>query len=374
MKIAIFGGSFNPVHNEHIKVAKGAIKELNLDKLIVMPTFISPHKKSAEFISAEHRLNMLKLAFSSEKAVEVSSYEIDKGGISYTYETITHFKNLYPTAKIYFMLGSDMLENFPTWKNPDIILNNCTLLLTERRTGEFNDDALIDKIYSLYKSKVERLKVYGETISSTKIRANYKLGLSLDGLVPKSVEDYIINNSVYESDLYYEYIKKVLPIKRRIHTVGVITTAIDLAKRLNVDVKKAELSALLHDVAKYEDINNYSGVGIPSDLPSDIVHQYLGEYIARTRLNVKDGDVLLAIKYHTTGRAHMTMLEKVIYIADLIEPSRKFQGVEKLREEINKDFFKGFKICLEEIVEFLKLSGKEVYSLTLEALKGESYE
>ena len=374
MKIAIFGGSFNPVHNEHIKVAKGAIKELNLDKLIVMPTFISPHKKNTEIISAEHRLNMLKLAFSNEKAVEVSSYEIDKGGISYTFETVTHFKNLYPSAKIYFMLGSDMLENFPTWKNPDVILDNCTLLLTERRTGEFNDDALIDKIYSLYGHRVERLKVYGETISSTKIRTQYKLGLSLDGLVPKSVEDYIVNNSVYESDVYYEYIKKVLPIKRRIHTAGVITTAIDLAKKLNVDVKKAELSALLHDVAKYEDINNYKGAEIKSDLPSDIVHQYLGEYIARTKLNVNDSDVLLAIKYHTTGRANMTMLEKVIYIADLIEPSRKFQGVEKLREEINKDFNVGFKVCLEEIIEFLKLCGKEVYSLTLDALKGEIYE
>lgn len=372
MKIAIFGGSFNPVHNEHIKVVKGAIKELNLDKLIVMPTYISPHKQNAEVISCEHRLNMLKLAFQNEEKVEVSNYEIEKGGVSYTYQTIEHFKNLYKGAKIYFMLGSDMLENFPTWKNPEIIVKNATLLLAERRNGAFDDDALISKIYKTFGAKVEKLEVYGETISSTKIRVYDKLALSLDGLVPSSVNDYIKTNSVYKTDKYYEYIKNALPEKRRVHTAGVITLSIDLAKKLGVDVKKAELSALLHDVAKYKDINEYKDCPLPNDLPSDIVHQFLGEYIARNELGVKDQDVLSAIKYHTTGRFQMTTLEKVIYVADLIEPSRSFSGVDNLRREIKKDFNKGFKICLEEIVEFLKLNKKEVYALTLEALKGEN--
>ena len=372
MKIAIFGGSFNPVHNEHIKVVKGAINELNLDKLIVMPTFISPHKQNAEFISCEHRLNMLKLAFQNEKKVEISSYEVDKGGVSYTYQTIEHIKNLYKNAKIYFMLGSDMLENFPTWKNPERIVKNATLLLTERRNGEFDDKVLIDNIYKTFGAKVEKLEVYGENISSTKIRVYNKLALSLDGLVPSSVNDYIVTNSVYKTDEFYNYIKNTLPEKRRDHTAGVIILAITLAKQLGVDVNKAELSALLHDVAKYKDINDYKDCPLPNDLPSDIVHQFLGEYIARNELGVKDEEVLSAIKYHTTGRYKMSLLEKVIYVADLIEPSRKFNGVEAVREEIKKDFNKGFKICLEEIVEFLKLNGKEVYALTLDALKGEN--
>ena len=371
MKIAIFGGSFNPVHSEHVKVAVGAVKELRLDKLIVMPTFISPHKQGAEAISPNCRLDMLKLAFLAEDKIDVCDYEVKKGGISYTYQTIEHFKNLYPDATIYFMLGSDMLENFPTWKNPKYICDNATLLLTERRNGEFDDELLIKKVKELYNAKVEKLTVYGETISSTKIRVYKKLGLSLDGLVPKSVEDYIDENKIYPPDIYYDYVRKTLPEKRLIHTAGVIITAISLAKKLGVDTQKAELSALLHDVAKYKNPSDYKNCILPSDLPKDIEHQFLGEYIAKTELAVKDEEVLLAIKYHTTGRSGMTMLEKVIYIADLIEPSRKFLGVERLREEINKDFNKGFKICLEEIVEFLIKSGKEVYSLTQDALKGE---
>ena len=103
MKVAIFGGSFNPVHNEHIKVALGAINELELDKLIIMPTFISPHKQNGEVMSAEHRLNMLKLAFMGNSKVEISDYEIEKGGVSYTYQTITHFKSLYGDATLYFI-------------------------------------------------------------------------------------------------------------------------------------------------------------------------------------------------------------------------------------------------------------------------------
>lgn len=370
MKVAIFGGSFNPVHNEHIKVAKAVVKELSLDKLIIMPTFISPHKQGLEIISATHRLNMLSIAFSGEKNIEISDYEILKQGVSYTYQTIEYFKSLYPNATLYFMVGSDMLENFPTWKNPEQIVKNATLLLTERRSGEFDDTKLIDKIYNLYGVKVERISAYGETLSSTKIRVYKQLGLSLDGLLPKSVEDYIDSNSLYQGDRYYEYIKNALPLKRRVHTAGVILTALKLSKKLGVDSKKAELSALLHDLAKYKDAEGYKDK-IPSDLPSDIVHQFLGEYIAREELGVTDEEVLSAIKYHTTGRANMSDLEKVIYIADLLEPSRTFNGVDVLRNEIDKDFNKGFKICLEEIVEFLKQSGKEIYELTLQALKEE---
>jgi predicted HD superfamily hydrolase involved in NAD metabolism len=133
-------------------------------------------------------------------------------------------------------------------------------------------------------------------------------------------------------------------------------------------VKKAEISALLHDIAKYEKPSDYPDFSLPSDTPEDIIHQYLGEHIVRTRLGVTDEEILNAVKYHTSGRKNMTLLEKIVYIADLLEPSRKFLGVAKLREEIKKDFFKGFKICLEEIVEFLLKTGTEVYPLTLVAL------
>ena len=261
-----------------------------------------------------------------------------------------------------------MLENFPTWKYPERILKSSSLVLVERKNGESCDEQSILKINSLFNASVTRVKVFGETVSSTKIRVYQALGLPLSNLVPSAVESYILNNSLYKQNELYSYVERALPQKRRVHVAGVILTATSLAKKLGADVKKAEISALLHDIAKYENPDNFSDFKLPSETPEDIVHQYLGEYIARIKLGVLDEDVLTAIKYHTTGRPQMSLLEKIIYVADIIEPSRMFLGVEQLREEIKKDFFQGFKICLEEIVDFLLKSGKEVYPLTLDAL------
>ena len=369
MKIGIFGGSFNPVHNEHIKIAKSAVKELSLDKLFIMPTFISPHKKEEAQENSAHRLNMLNLAFEGDDIIEVSNYEVEKQGVSYTFETIKRFSSIYKGAEIFFLMGSDMLENFPTWKNPFIITELATLVLIERRNGEFDDEVIISAVEKKFGAKIIKLKVYGDNLSSTELRVRVKLNLPLDNLTPKSVEEYIKSNELYCGDKFYEYIKNTLPIKRREHTAGVILTSIKLAKKLGIDVKKAELSALLHDLAKYKNYKDYKEFSLPNDVNEDIIHQFLGEYIARVELGIKDSEVLNAIKYHTTGRSGMTLLEKITYVADLIEPSRKFEGVIELRREIDKDFNNGFYICLKEIVDFLSKNDKEIYSLTLDALK-----
>lgn len=368
MKVCIFGGSFNPVHSEHIKIALSSIEELGLDKLIVMPTYVAPHKKGVNVISGFHRKKMLEIAFNGNDKVEVSDYELLKQGVSYTYQTIEHFKTLYKDSELYFLMGSDMLENFPTWKNPEIIIKNAKLVLTKRINGETNDNKSIEIVKNLYGVTPEILSVYGTTVSSTKIRVYKALGLSLEGLVPKQVEDYIDSNGIYLGNDLYSYVKNTLPIKRRVHTAGVILTAIKLAKTLGVSTEKAEIAGLLHDIAKYEDASSYPNLKLPKDISSDIIHQYLGEYIARKTLGVTDEAVLSAIKYHTTGRSDMSQLERIIYVADIIEPSRTFSGVEELRTAVEADFEKGFSICLKEIVEFLTKSGTEIYPLTLEAL------
>ena len=367
-KIGIFGGSFNPVHNEHIKIAKGAISELSLDKLLVVPTFTSPHKINESMASSEDRFNMLKLAFDGEKKVEVSDYEINAKGISYTYLTVSYFKSLYPNAKLYLIMGSDMLENFPTWKNPEIIAESAEIVLLNRKGNDNLNENAIKKIKELYNKTVLFLKTEGECVSSTEVRLRAMLNLDLSFLVDKKVENYIIANNLYKGNKYYEYISKNLPEKRKIHTLGVILTAKKLAKQLKIDEEKAELASLLHDIAKYEKVENYANI-LPNNCPCDVAHQFIGEYILREKLKVTDKDVLNAVKYHTTGRANMSTLEKIVYIADLIEPSRKYQMVAYLREVIDNDFETGFKICVKEVLDFLKLGGGDIYYLTEEAYK-----
>ncbi len=123
MKIAIYGGAFNPVHNEHINIARAAITQLGLDKIIVVPTAISPHKKGCMTARGKDRLQLCRLAFCGLPEVEVSDYELKRGGISYSYVTCRHFKKLYKDDELYFILGADMLQSFRFWKEPLEILN-----------------------------------------------------------------------------------------------------------------------------------------------------------------------------------------------------------------------------------------------------------
>ena len=138
MKIAIFGGTFNPVHNEHVELVKAAIKELSLDKLFIVPTFAPPHKNVVP-APAEDRLNMLKLAFSGVDKAEISDFELKNGGKSYSYVTAEHFSGLYPEAKLYFLVGDDMLTDFKTWRFPERLLDVAELAVFGREnfTAEY---------------------------------------------------------------------------------------------------------------------------------------------------------------------------------------------------------------------------------------------
>ena len=129
-KIGLFGGSFNPVHLEHINIAKNAIKELNLDRLIIMPTFIPPHKDTV-LASPEDRLNMLKLAFNNIDKVEVSDYEINKKGTSFTYLTVEYLKEKYD-CELYFIMGEDLIATFDSWKSPDKIVEKAQIVALSR--------------------------------------------------------------------------------------------------------------------------------------------------------------------------------------------------------------------------------------------------
>ena len=142
MKIAIFGGSFNPVHNEHVNIVRAAIKALNLDKVIILPTFITPQKDGRLKATAEQRLEICRIAFKEVDRAEVSDYEISRGGVSYSYLTCEHFAQKYPDAERYFILGADMLDNFSAWKYPERILNAVTLAVCARVDGAALESSL----------------------------------------------------------------------------------------------------------------------------------------------------------------------------------------------------------------------------------------
>ena len=190
MKIGIFGGSFNPIHNMHLKIANYLISNGYVNKVIFVPTG-NKYSYKTNMISAKKRLKMIKLATRNNKNILVSNYEI-KNTMVYTYQTLLHFKNKYKQDTIYFICGMDNLNYIDTWKNSDIILDFSIIVVNR------NNEKIKDKF--LNKKNIEYVKIDLEGISSTIIRKNIKLNKSIEDLVPKNVLDYINKNNLYRED------------------------------------------------------------------------------------------------------------------------------------------------------------------------------
>lgn len=364
-KIGILGGTFNPVHSEHISLAKKAVKALNLDKLIIMPTYLPPHKEIIP-APASDRLNMLKLAFQGEDKIEVSDYEIEKQGKSYTYLTVEHFKEKL-SANLYFIVGGDMLTDFKTWRNPDRILKACDLCVFGR--DDFFTDYQAEEEYFIKNFGKSFIKIGydGKAFSSTKIRIYASLGLDVSSLTCPSVANYIAEKGLYKGDFYAEFLQRVLTEKRRIHTAGVVDCAMRKVKELKLDANKVLTSAMLHDCAKYLDPKDFKDFTIEDDVPKPVVHAFLGAFVAQKVLGIEDEEILDAIRYHTSGKANMSSLAKLILVADMVEEGRDYEGVEYLRDLYEKDFEFCFKECLREELIHLKNKGTPIYKETINA-------
>ncbi len=192
-RIGIFGGTFNPPHIAHTRLAEHFVKELKLDRLLVIPTYQPPHKSSAELASGEDRMNMCLLAF--HDAV-VSNIEINRGGKSYTYDTLCELKEQYPGDELFFIVGSDMLLSFDRWYKHEEILEMVTLCAADRE----GEDSPLKKhgVPSFFEGK--RLVVSSlpaVELSSTRIRELIRENKSTASLLDDAVRAYIDERGLY---------------------------------------------------------------------------------------------------------------------------------------------------------------------------------
>ncbi|MGN0674833.1 MAG: nicotinate (nicotinamide) nucleotide adenylyltransferase [Oscillospiraceae bacterium] len=200
MRRAIFGGSFDPVHNGHVNLVKQIYSKVELDQIIVMPTAISPFKQNNERkpASCADRFEMCRLAFADMDFVIVSDYEISLSEVSYTVNTLRHFREVYPDDKLFFIMGSDMLLSFEKWRNYREILSMCTIIAASREDGQTDMDKL--------EAQAEKLRSFGEVLlvntdayemSSTEIREKIKKNCNISCYVPENVVKYILEHKLY---------------------------------------------------------------------------------------------------------------------------------------------------------------------------------
>ncbi|HZK39128.1 MAG TPA: nicotinate-nucleotide adenylyltransferase [Clostridia bacterium] len=187
-KIGIFGGAFNPPHKGHVRLARDFADRLSLTQVMVVPSFISPHKRATSLAGAQDRLAMCSLAFEGDERFVVSSMEIDRQGKSYTYDTLKVIKEQNPCADLYLIIGSDMFLSFDTWHRYKDILNLCTLCTAARET----DHSLADNPYKAIVSDLPVLE-----LNSTQLRAMLNNGEDVKIYVGEKVAAYIEDRGLY---------------------------------------------------------------------------------------------------------------------------------------------------------------------------------
>ena len=355
-------------------MAQEAIKTLALDTLFVMPAAVPPHKKGKALSSDEARLTMCRLAFAGVENVQVSDYEIARADTSYTYLTCRYFKDLYPTADVFWLVGTDMLRDFPTWKNPREILENVTLAVCARAESAGWLQTEKQKFYALFQKDFVTIDYEATAVSSTQIRVLAGAGMPITHLTHENVAEYITREGLYKIPFANEALALEKP-SRRAHTLRVAELAARRALGLGISERKAIAAALFHDCAKNIDashplLQSFTPKAEWGKIPSSVLHQFTGAYLAESAFGVTDEEVIDAIRYHTSGKADMTTLGKLIFLADMLEEERGFAGVEALRALFWKDK-RSVDECLAEAlaqsVRFLNEKGADIYPLTLQA-------
>ena len=385
-RIGIYGGTFNPPHIGHIQAAKQAVSLLGLSKLLLVPAYAPPHKSALPSNSPtpRQRLEMLRIAVADSPKIEVSDLELIREGISYSVETVAQVRRDYPEAELVLFVGTDMFLSFDTWKNPDEILKNASLGVFYR--GEKGERSDIQEKKAELEARGARVYLVQNDvipISSTQMRRLLAFRCAGEFL-PEGVLDYVREHRLYDSradwknlpmDRLEQVVISLLKPSRVKHVLGCRDTAVELAKRWGADVTDAARAGILHDVTKAIDgplqLTLCAAYGKLLDDFSKrypkTLHALTGSMVAK-RIFGENEAVVSAIEFHTTGRADMTLLEKIIYVADYMEPNRDFPGVERLRELAFTDLDAALKLGLEMTLEHLGQQGVAVSPASRDAL------
>lgn len=190
MRIGIYGGSFNPIHNGHIHVAESAIDEFRLDRVIFVPSRISPHRSSSEYIEGSERVKLINMAINGDKRMRCSDWELRRDRVSYTIYTIEHFRKKYPDAELFLLVGSDMLLSFDTWHRFKDILEQAELIVVSRQDGDMSQlEAKAEELRKLGRISISKSSPL--EISSSEIRKKIAKNEEFACYLNESVVQYI---------------------------------------------------------------------------------------------------------------------------------------------------------------------------------------
>lgn len=378
-RIGIFGGTFNPIHNGHVLAVEEFQRQLALDQVILIPAALPPHKRMPHGSpDAEIRLAMVQAATAHLPYVTVSDIELQREGASYTADTLRQLHAQLPNDTLYLLMGTDSFLSLTDWYEPEVILRLANIAWAHReRESENQQQQLLQQQYRLQQrgADVTRVDNVFAEVSSSTVRRMLAFGCGAPYVAPQVLQ-IITRLGLYGvgedwKHLPFEELKaKSLSLhraKRVPHVIGCCETAVKLAERYGANPTDAARAGILHDITKAlngpEQLQLCEKYGIMlSNLERSndkLLHAKTGAAVAHFVFGENDA-VCDAIFWHTTGKADMTLLEKIIYLADYMEPNRDFDGVEILRSLAETDLDAALLEGFEMSLELLKKHGKVI--------------
>ena len=402
MRIGIYGGSFDPVHNGHIAMINSALKSGFIDCVIVIPSVRNSFKLYSNKLPPPYRFYMMKETVEGLgiKNCYVSDIEYSVEGISYTavvLEKLTsdaYIRNFLISNDVkrkkaeehhefFWIMGSDTLGTFETWYKPGEILNYVTLLAAVRPGDDTDVEKAAASVRKNLGGNVEIFRLKGIECSSSAITESGDFSE-----VPEPAVEFIRRHALYTENTkltgisddarkqFFEiavWMYKYLGGKRLLHTLNVGYLSAHLADVFGCDKDKALIAGALHDCAKelpldeqFELAKRYSG-----DLFTEkkLLHSPAGASFAREQLGIEDKEILDAICYHTTGRGNMNLLEKIVYLADKIEPARNYTDLTPIRAAAEKDLDSAMRMTAAAVRDKFVSQGRDIHPMTVLMMK-----
>ncbi|MBR1470017.1 MAG: nicotinate-nucleotide adenylyltransferase [Lachnospiraceae bacterium] len=197
-KIGVFGGTFNPIHNAHLRIAEAAREQFGLTEVLFLPSGVSYMKDAREIAGRKDRLRMTQLAVEGHASFSVSALEVEKEGPSYTFETLKDLQEQYPDSRLYFIIGADQLFGIEHWRNPAGIFARAALLVADRG-GYARDqmEAKAEELRERFKAEIHAYHLEPSALSSTEIRRRIRSGETTEGMIPPAVAAYIREKDLY---------------------------------------------------------------------------------------------------------------------------------------------------------------------------------
>lgn len=341
MKILIYGGSFDPLHQGHKKLLAAALKKIKPDLCYVFVAYNSPYKEISQTPYALRKEMALKAFAPLFKNIIFDDFEFKKQRKVYTCETIKYIKQKYPKAEIFVLVGTDCALSLPAWKNAEYNFKNATFVVGLRQGFKMPRPQF----------KAIILKDVLPKISSTSLRLQIILKGKTPKTIPSEIAEIINKNLLYALDIHV-WLKEHLKAPRYNHTLAVAKEAAALAEKYNIDMGKAALAGLLHDSGKgltkeqmvvyakqnklkiedFDDLCQYAPA---------LLHADISAHLAQKQFKVQDKEILQAIARHTLGAQDMTALDKILMVADMCAKGRRPQDIKFIKNALKKSLNDG---------------------------------